>query len=186
VKWQRSAIALSGALLLGDIAAAEEFGWRDAEGKAEPDTEWRKSSQGFGAMLLNTSESDWYGTWHRPDVPHHMDVEPVRKGGQIVTMIFIANPAPGPDGGVYVLCDLKVVKPDGTHAHGVEGQPCLWGILLGQPGDPHLARFAHTFIGEEGDPTGTWKVNVTVRDEVRDVAIELRTSFEYVGDAPSK
>jgi len=183
---QRSAMALLSALLFSGMAGAQEFAWRDAEGKAEPDTEWRKSSRGFGAMLLNTSESDWYGKWHTPDVPHLMHAEPVVKGGQIVTMIFIANPAPGPDGGVYVLCDLNVQRPDGTHAHGVDGQPCLWGILLGNPGDPHLARFAHTFIGEEGDPPGTWKVIVTVRDEVRDVTLELRTSFEYLGDAQKK
>ena len=137
-------------------------------------------------MLLNTPEPDWYGRWNTPDVPHHLHTEPVRHGGQIVTMIVIANAAPALDGAVYVVCDLKVVRPDGVQAHGVENQPCLWGRLAGDPGQPHLARFAHTFIGEEGDPPGTWKVDVTVRDAVREVAIELRTTFEYLGDEPQK
>ena len=183
---QRFAMVLLGASLLGGIAGAEEYGWRDADGKRLPDTEWRKSSQGFAAMLLNTSDADWWEKWNRPETPNYKEVKSVRKGGQVVTLIFIVNAATGPDGTLNVVCDIKAFRPDGSQSMGVEGRPCLWGKPSDDPTRLRLAPTAHTFIGEEGDPPGTWKVDITVHDAVRNVSIELHTSFEYLGDAPKK
>ena len=172
-------------MLLVSAARAEEFAWRD-HGKALPDTEWRKSSHGFAAMLLNTSDSDWWEKWNQPQTPHYKQVDTVSKGGQLATLIFIVNAAPGADGTVNVVCDMKVTRPDGSQSLAIEGQACLWGKQLGDPHALRLAPTAQTFIGEEGDLRGTWKVDITVRDNVRDVAIDLHTSFEYLGEKGKK
>jgi len=186
VKIQRFALALLSASLFIGSAGAEEFGWRGADGKLEPDTEWRKTRKGFAAMLLNTSDADWWEKWNQPQPPNYKEVKSVRKGGQIVTLIFIVNAARDADGAVNVLCDIKAFRPDGSQSMGVEGRPCLWGKPSGDPTNLRLAPTAHTFIGEEGDPPGTWKVDITVHDAVRNVSIELHTSFEYLGDAAKK
>ena len=183
---QRFALGVLGALLLNAAAGAEEFGWRDKNGNLVPDTAWRKTSHGFAAMLLNTADSDWWEKWNKPEPPHYTKAETVRKGGQIVTLIFIVNAAPGADGAVNVLCDINVLRPDGSQSLGVKDQPCLQGKQSGSPTNLRLSPAAQTFIGEEGDPPGTWKVDITVRDTVSKVSLDLHTSFQYLGDAPKQ
>ena len=182
------AAAMLGALLLSAAAGAEEFGWRDKDGKPVADTESRKSSNGFAAQLLTTSDQDWHEKWDTPesDTPQFSLADSVSKGEQIVTIIFIVNPMPGPDGAVNVVCDVRVVRPDGSESISAKDQPCLRGKLSGNPYNIRLSPVALPFIGEEGDPLGKWTVDITLRDKVRNVALDLHTSFEYLGDARKK
>src|SRR5262245_42279960 len=81
---------------LSSLAFAQDFGWRDANGKYTPDTPDRKTSNGFAGWLFKTSDPDWEAKWNTPEseTPAFSTTETVRKGETIFTLIFIVNPKP--------------------------------------------------------------------------------------------
>lgn len=182
--------AVVGALVIAvcSIAAAQDFGWRDKDGKPTPDTESRKSSDGFAGWLLTTSDPDWEAKWNTPEheTPMFTGAETVRKGETIFTLIFIVNPKPDAKGDVNVSCDLKVTRPNGTTSIDEKNVDCLKGKLQGNPHNMRLAAPVLGFVGEPADPVGTWRVDVILRDVPRGVTMDLHTSFELLDDTGAK
>jgi hypothetical protein len=165
------------------LGAAEDFGWRGPDGKFEPDTEFRKSSQGFGGLLLTTSDPDWEAKWNTPEheTPSYKEATTVRRGETVYTLIFLVNPKIDGKGQVNVRCDLKVTRPNGSVSIDEKNVECLGGALPGNPLNMRLAAPVLGFIGEATDPIGTWQVDVTLRDVPRGVTMSLHTSFELLG-----
>jgi hypothetical protein len=183
--------ALVGALLAVaacSIAASEELGWRDKDGNPAPDSDARKSSNGFAGWLLTTSDPDWEAKWNTPEheTPMFTAAETVRKGETIFTLIFIVNPKLDANGEANVSCDLKVTRPDGTTSIDEKNVDCLKGKLQGHPHNMRLAEPVLGFVGEPGDPLGAWRVDVTLRDVPRGVTMDLHTSFELLDGAEAK
>ena len=174
-------------LVCAATAGAQEFGWRDADGKLVPDTEFRKTSKDFGGLLLTTSDPDWEAKWNTPEheIPAFTEATTVRRGETVFTLIFLVNPKVGAKGEVDVRCDLKVTRPNGTLSIDEKEAECMQGPL---PGDPFAMRLAAPvlgFVGEDTDPIGTWQVDVTLRDVPRGVSLSLHTTFELLGAVPS-
>jgi len=174
-------------LVCAATATAEDFGWRGPDGKAMPDTEFRKSSKGFAGMLLTTSDPDWEAKWNTPEheTPSFTEATTVRKGETVFTLIFFVNPEADAKGAVDVRCDLKVTRPTGTLSVDEKNVECAKGKLEGDPFAMRLAAPVLGFVGEEADPIGTWQVDVTLRDVRRGVALSLHTTFELLADAPT-
>jgi hypothetical protein len=169
----------------GDLAVAQEFFWRDRRGEPAPDVDARKSLEGFGGWLILTSDGDWEAKWNVPDeqaTPSFNEAESLRYGETVVALIFVANPKPDIRGDVNVLCDLKVTRPNGSLSVNQRDLPCLSGKLLGDPLSIRLASHTLKFVGEKGDPLGTWSFDVAVRDIERGVMLSLHTSVELRDD----
>jgi hypothetical protein len=166
------------------LAAGQDFGWRGADGKPTPDTESRKTLQNFAGWLLTTSDPDWEAKWNTPEheTPSFSEARTVRKGETVFTLIFIVNPKVGGNGDVDVRCDLRVTRPDGTLSIDERNVECLKGAMQGSPYSLRLAAPVLGFVGEAADPVGTWNVDVTLRDVPRGVSMDLRTSFELLGE----
>jgi hypothetical protein len=170
------------------IVTAQDFGWRDADGKRSPDTDSRKSSSDFAGWLLTTADPDWEAKWKTPEheTPSFTEAGTVRKGETVYTLIFIVNPKPDAKGEANVSCDLKVTRPNGTTSIDEKNVECLRGVLPGSPYNMRLAAPVLGFVGEAADPAGTWRVDVTLRDVPRGLTMDLHTSFELLEGPEAK
>ncbi|MBF6023127.1 hypothetical protein [Lysobacter niastensis] len=167
------------ALLLFSLTASAQSGWRDMEGNALPETSASKSKDGFSATLLVTPDQDWQEKWNTPPetVPHFSTATEVSEGGELYILTFLANPKVDEAGMVDVACDFVVSRPDGKPSVEERDMPCFNGNLSTTPTSVFLSTASLKYVAEPSDPRGTWKVDVTVKDRVRGVAIPLHTSF---------
>jgi len=165
-------------LLISCIAFAQE-GWRDPQGHATPDTDSRKSVSGFGGWVVVTSDADWQTKWETPSstVPRFTEAKSVSRGNRVFVLTFFANPKLNSAGEANVTCDIDVTRPDGTTSTHQTDVVCFRGVLKTDPHYTYLAAPVIGFIGDPGDPAGVWVVQVTLKDNIRHVAVPLKTSF---------
>jgi len=160
-------------------ATAADTVWHDRDGKAIPDTESRKSANGFGASLVVTPDEDWEAKWNTPPetVPTFREARTVKRGGAVTILIFFANPKTDARNTINVRCDLRVLRPDGSFSINANDVVCMKGPLRGSPTSVRLAAPVLKFIGEPQDPLGEWRVMVSVKDVLRETSLQLETSF---------
>ena len=166
-------------LLLASFSVAEENGWKDETGKAAPDTEARKTKQGFGGWLVVTPDADWEKKWQTPPetIPKFTTSDTVAKGQQLTILILFVNPAVDKDGNADVTCDLQSIRPDGSLSINEKGVVCFRGKLQGDPHNLRLALPVIKYVGEAKDLPGKWTIRVTLIDNKRRVRLPLKTSF---------
>jgi len=162
--------------------AEDEFHWRMADGRAAPQQENQKSRDGFGAWLLLTPDADWEQKWNTPNehVPEFSVVKEVLRGEPVHVLPFYANPKVGPDGNIRVQCDFRLQRPDGTAAFAQQGLPCASGPLTMDPKTIFLTQQGMTISGDPDDQFGTWTVFIRMTDDIRQVSLDLQSSFQLV------
>ena len=163
-------------LRLAPQSSAE--GWHDQNGNPAANTDDRKSVSGFGGWVIVTSDSDWKEKWETPSTttPSFTPARNVPRGKPIFVLTFFANPQLTDEGKAQVMCDLDVIKPNGQSSTHQENVVCFKGTLK----DPRLTYLSDPvigFVGDPGDPPGEWLVRITLKDQVRHVAVPLKTSF---------
>lgn len=161
------------------VYAGEEVGWRDAQGNPIPESAAIKSSKGFGGSVILTSDPDWEAKWARPEAPHFETTEQVTMGGSLIALVFFTNPAKDAKGNVHILCDYRVIRPDGSISQEVKAATCAEGPIAGDSYNVRLVSHLVGFTGEAGDVEGTWSITVRLTDTVRDASVDLLTQFEY-------
>ncbi len=156
-----------------------DLGWKDAQGRLQPDSDSRKMQNGFGGMLLVTSDADWQAKWNtQPNtIPNFGMTDTISKGKPVFALAFFSNPKLDNHGDADISCDLDLRKPDGTASYQQQNATCFKGALQGQPGYLYLSAPVIKFIGEQDDPYGTWQVNITLKDNVGHTSLPLKTSF---------
>ena len=167
------------------VAAAQDFYWRDRQGNRAPDIDARKSLRGFGSWLVVTSDGDWEAKWNVPDeqaTPAFKEADSLHYGDTVVALVFIGNPRTDARGEVDVRCDFRVTRPNGSISVDQKDLSCLSGKLPGDPLSLRLATHTLKFVGEKGDPLGTWNFDVAVRDVERGVVLTLHKSVELHDD----
>jgi len=169
------------ALLIIPHAYAE--GYLGRELSSWPQTESRKVKKDFAAWLLVTPNLDWQERWDTPpDTTPYFDVaKEVHLGESLVILTFFTNPAITENRHSYVKCSLKVTRPDGSLSVPKQEFDCINGILNGNPRNIRLSPAAIQFTAEKTDPLGVWIVDVTLEDTVRNVTLNLTTTYEMVG-----
>jgi hypothetical protein len=98
-------------------------------------------------------------------------------GGKATILIFIVNPKLNAQGEVDIRCGLRIIRPDGGTSIDEKNVVCLGGKLQGDPRSVRLAAPVITFIGEPQDPLGEWRIEISVKDALRDTTLPLRASF---------
>lgn len=156
-----------------------ESGWKDAQGRIQPDSDARKMQNGFGGWLLVTSDNDWQAKWEtQPDTtPHFSQAENITKGEPVYVLTFFSNPGLDDQGAADISCDIDLHKPDGSASFEENDATCFKGALKGEPGYLYLSAPVIKFIGEQNDPDGTWQVNITLKDNIGHTSLPLKTSF---------
>ncbi len=162
--------------------------WTDSEGRLAPDTDARKSVQGFGGWMIVTPDADWKEKWNTaPEtIPRLRAAASVEYGGHLTILTFYANPQPDAGGEIKVLCDIKITRPDGSVSVDTKGVACASGKLEGSPRNLRLTAAVIEFIGEKGDPPGVWRVEVALTDKNRNVSMPLKVEFTLNKKAEEK
>ena len=139
-----------------------------------------KSKNDFAASLLATTDEDWENKWNTPPdtKPNFNKAGVVPYGKKVFVLSFYANPKPDYAGNVNVRCDLMITAPTGKVSLQQKDLACFSGRIAGSPYNLYLSAPVITFTGDLGDPPGTWTVQVTMRDDVRKVALPLKTTFQ--------
>lgn len=167
-------------LVVAATATAADGAWLGADGQPAPDTDARKSIDGFGGWVATTSDVDWREKWDHPadGTPTFTMSRSVHRGERLAVLIFIRNPAIDAANAVNVRCDLRVTRPDGSHPVDAADVTCLQGTLVGAADNVRIAAPVIDFVGEPADQPGTWTVEVSLRDAVRDRTLALKTTFD--------
>ena len=175
-----AATADTPAAATADSPAAAASVWPGADGKPAPDTESRKSLDGFGGWVATTSDADWRAKWETPadGTPTFKVSRTVKRGERLAVLIFLKNPAVDAKNAANVRCDLRVTRPDGSHPVDAADVTCLQGVLVGDAMNVRIAAPVIDFVGEPADLAGTWTVEVSLRDAVRDRTLALKTTFD--------
>ena len=153
-------------------------GWHDQKGNPAINTDDRKSVNGFGGWVIVTSDANWKEKWETPSstAPSFTSAKYVPRGQPIYVLTFFANPQLTAEGNAEVMCDIDVTRPNGTSSTHQENAVCFKGALK-EPRLTYLSGPVIGFVGDPGDPSGEWLVRITLKDEVRHVAVPLKTSF---------
>src|SRR5436305_5636830 len=109
-----AAVATLGAPIAADEAHADESVWRDQQGKPSPESEFRKSKNGFGGLLMVTPDMDWKAKWETsPEtVPNFRTADMVNRGDRLAVLTFFSGPGVDEKNNVNVTCDIQCIRPD--------------------------------------------------------------------------
>jgi hypothetical protein len=175
------------AFALISSSAFAEVGWKDADGKTAPDTEWQKSVDGFGGVLVITSDRDWEKKWKStPDVvPQFNGSSIVKTGGELFILTMFTNPQLDEKGKANVTVDIDLKRPNGSASTHAEGAVCFQGTLGESPLNVFRCGPVIGFVAESSDPVGTWSVRITLTDTARKVSIPLAATFALLKEEQS-
>ena len=165
--------------LLAPLTTTAQDVWRTRDGKAVPETPARKAKNGLGVWLVITADPDWQAKWNTPrrETPNFTEANRVSKGGKLTILTFVVNPSPDSRNVLNVVSHIEVVRPNGTTSVNTAGLPCIRGSLMSPPTNVRLCEAVIQFSADPDDPTGIWRVKVTVRDENRATEVPVESSF---------
>src|SRR5262245_27471839 len=92
-------------ILLTTFCHAQEFSWRDDKGNAVPDSDFEKSKDGFGAMLVFTDDQQTFEKWAKPETPKIRTVDEAKRGVPIIVLLFFAGAHGDAAGDAHVTYD---------------------------------------------------------------------------------
>jgi hypothetical protein len=167
-------------LLLLCASAFGQQGWRDRHGAVSPNTDSRKSIDGFGGWLVVTPDADWKAKWETSadTVPRFAVAHTVARGKQLFVLIFFANPKLDGSNAADISCDIDILKPDGKPSFHQAGMTCLKGVIHEPATHMFLSAPVIGWTGDATDHSGPWVVHVTLKDNLRKATMSLQTSFE--------
>ncbi|MBE2243554.1 MAG: hypothetical protein IAE86_12420 [Burkholderiaceae bacterium] len=180
----KSCFALALVALSAPAAAIAQDVWRTPDGKPAAESPSRKAVNDFGVSLLVTAD-DWQSKWNTPSstVPMFNAAARVKTGGTLSILTFVANPKPAPSSNeLKVVSHIRVLRPDGSSSVDAPNLPCLRGTLQGPATNTRLCEAVIAFRADPGDQRGTWKVEVTVTDVNRSIAVPVEATFSVEGD----
>jgi hypothetical protein len=161
-----------------DSADHASTAWQK-DGAPAGDTESRKSKDGFGAQLFLTEDEKFFEDWNKPETPHLKQASKARRDVPLFTVILFVEPGVDDAGKAKVNSRVIVRKPDGT-VYG-EADVVGWDREYAFPANSlQLGQDRMGIRIEPQDPAGTYTVEATVHDEVKQVELKLTTSFEVV------
>src|SRR5262245_43688067 len=76
----------------------------------------RGEIEGFSGNLIVTPDADYQAKWSTPPetAPHFNVTDHVSEGGQLWVLPFFINPGVDAGGNAHVVCDVQVLRPNGT------------------------------------------------------------------------
>lgn len=177
-QWVSGILLLAG-FLAGNQATAQA--WRTRDGALMPPTDARKAVDGFSAMVLVTPDMDWRDKWETPVevIPEFREADRVARDERLAILILFSNPAVI-DGRADSVLDLRMTQPDGKVLVDMRDLECFTGALQGDPANVRLCATHLGYIADPDDPSGTWRLEVVVKDRQRGVEIPLKAQFEVL------
>ena len=164
---------LFGTSLHGDDSTA----WR-RDGKPVADTPYMKSKKGFGAQLHLTQSPQFFEDWNKPGTPNLKTLEKAHRNVPLFSIILFVDPGTDSKGSVDVTYDMVIRKPDGSIYGEQKNAVGLKGKFVIPAHDLQLAQERMGIRIDNQDPSGTYTVEVTVRDHIKKVDLPLKATFK--------
>ena len=144
-----------------------------------PNSDSMKTVRGFSGRLIVTSDLDWETKWEnaKDSLPQFTPANDVFIGSKLAILTFYSNPGVNKKNEIKVLCDIKVIRPDGSVSINMQDATCGTGKLQGNPRNIFLSSQVIHYVGDKKDPPGIWVVEVTLKDRVNGTDIPLKTQF---------
>ena len=127
-------------------------------------------------MLLLIDDSKFFEDWKKPEPPRFRTIDKATRMIPVHAVILFAGPGTNSAGNAHVLCDVKVLKPDGS-TYGE--QTALVGHESKIASPKHLMLASERLVVriEPHDPAGTYTVEAIVHDKIRNVDLSLKRQF---------
>lgn len=160
-------------------------GWTDLYGYPLPNTEDKKTIDGFSGWLLITSDQDWKDKFDREEsgLPQLTTVNEIGLGEQITILTLYKNPQTDASNRINLKCDVKITRPDGSFSYDETNLECGSEELIGPAENIRRTYLVIDFIAELGDPYGFWTIEVVLSDENAKITIPLKKNFELINKA---
>jgi hypothetical protein len=144
-----------------------------------PSTNARRTDEGLRGWVLVTADADWQTKWESDakTTPNFTRANELARGSKAFVLIFFSNPQLDSAGHANLTCDIQLTRPNGTLSTHQSDSVCFRDVLHGDPHETYLAAPVIGFSADQGDPAGTWKVDVVLRDNNRHTSLPLKTSF---------
>lgn len=170
------------ALLLTIPAHSEPLAWPNQLVTDNGPRPAETVKQELSGSLLAVTDQDWKKKWATPPElkPSFNIAQAVSYGTKVFMLIFFSNPGQDQQLNSMVGCDLKIIDPTGVAIVDKQDMNCFSGQLASSPTNQYLSAPVISFVGEPGDPPGTWTIEVKLRDAIRRTELPLRTSFELI------
>jgi hypothetical protein len=154
-------------------------------GKPAADLDFAKSDGAFRVSLFLTNDPKaFFEAWKQPKDPVQLETSRrAVRGKPIEAILIFSNCEAGPDGLCDATVDFVVFRPDGSIYGKVENTE-LWSKK--PPPVKDAIQFGVQTLGvtiEPDDPDGEYRVETTVRDNVRGSTLRLIERFG-VGATP--
>lgn len=167
------------------LVSSHSFAQWQVNGQEAPDQSWRRSAQGFQAMLIVTNKPDsFFEAWNKypsPDYkPEILTTTEVHRGETVVAVIIFTKCLVDKNGNCNSEVDFKLLRPDGSVYADYKGQELLKG-KYGLPEDALQLGVANLgFRVEPDDPLGSYKVEAIVRDKFAGIEVPLTQILKVV------
>lgn len=152
--------------------------WQEDNDKLVEDSPHIKSIQGFGAQLWLTDDTEVFEKWNVPTPGFQIaKVNKAERGKPILPIIIFANPGEK-DGLCDVTCDIVVKLPDGEVYGERKNGNCWKGLPSPPNGELQLGAETLGIVIEETDPAGRYTVEAIVKDNIKNLELQLEQYFD--------
>ncbi|MEI6494227.1 MAG: hypothetical protein WCO94_16905 [Verrucomicrobiota bacterium] len=166
------------AILLGaSLHGEDSTAWR-RDGKPVDDTSNMKSKKGFGAQLFLTQSPKFFEDWNKPGTPNLNMLEKAQRNVPLYSIVLFVDPGTDSKGSVDVTYDMVIRKPDGSIYGEQKNAVGLKGRFVVPAHDLQLAQERMGIQIDSQDPSGTYTVEVTVRDHIKKAELLLKATFK--------
>ena len=170
------------------ICASSSGQWNEGfDQQPIENSQFRGSAGDFGAMLLVTDDPDgFFEEWNRPSAegyaPSIGTVDTAHRGDIVVALVLFSQCSPNAAGNCDSSVDYNLIDPAGG-IYGEIKNAELWRNREAPPkGSLQVGADYMAFRVEPDDELGTYKFEVTVRDNVSEEEISLVQTITITED----
>lgn len=151
------------------FVTSQAFGQWKVDGKNLGNEPWRRSVNGFGAVLLLTNKPDaFFEEWSNPNADYQPRITvtaSARRLETITAIILFQHCKADPKGDCDTEVDFRVFRPDGSAYAEYKGVE-LWRGKQSPSADGMQLGLGHLgFKVEADDPLGDYRIEALVRDK---------------------
>ncbi len=133
----------------------------------------------LSGMLVIGRDIEWLEKGNKPpDATSALSKPPEAiNGDRLYALAFLTNPGVDADGVTNIVCDMAVLRPDGSRAVDQTDISCLRVPLDEDPTHLYQVSGGLGFIAEPTDLRGEWRVEIVLHDLTRGTRSPLFGSF---------
>jgi len=155
--------------------------WYDVEsGAPVADSSWRKTKDGFGAVLVvtdefNSSRKEWVNS-DGSALPAIHVANSIRRGDVVLVPVFFTH-TEGVEGPVQPEVGYRILQPDGSIVSEMPFRSA-WGKETTEAGEIYICHVALKFFVEPEEPLGGYFIIANCRQNQLSAAVTLTQRIE--------